>query len=169
MNSNGSLQHQRELWDRQLGETGKQFAAFIAYRNLDTLNRSLAKVGDLLGLSGSYLERLSSKFDWVKRAEACDEEKDRADQIARRHQIEEMNRRHADISAAALQRVAERLETLDAASLRPNEIARLLEIASRSERMARGILADEPVVVESRHHYRAEDIRKMLKVSGLIP
>jgi hypothetical protein len=78
-----------------------------------------------------------------------------------------MNERHAAIAATALRKVAERLETLDPNSLRPYDIARLLEIASRAERMARGVL-DEPVIQERPSMIRAHEIRRLLKQEGLL-
>jgi hypothetical protein len=43
-----------------------------------------------------------------------------------------------------------------------------LEVASRAERVARGLLPDEPVVHEPHHAFRADAIRAMLKSEGLI-
>lgn len=49
-------------WDRQPGESIRQFASFRAYRDLHPLDRSLAEVGRKLGVSTGYCERLSSRF-----------------------------------------------------------------------------------------------------------
>ena len=78
-----------------------------------------------------------------------------------------MQDRHAAIAAACLDRVAQRLETLDPNALRPSDVARLLEVASRAERMARGVLADEPSVQERGWTISAGDLRRKLKEGGL--
>ena len=60
-----------------------------------------------------------------------------------------------------------RLQTLDPNTLRPSDVARLLEVASRVERMARGVRADEPSVQERGWTISAHDLRQKLK-EGLV-
>jgi hypothetical protein len=156
------------LWEQLPGETARQFATFRGYRDMHPLERSLAQVGQKLGMSTSYLERLSSEFRWTQRVGAYDREQDRIGQARRVRQIEEMNERHADVAASALRKVAERLKTIDAAALRPNELARLLEVASRAERVARGILPDEPVLHDRGIAFNADAIRRQLRAEGLL-
>lgn len=155
-------------WDWQSGEPTKAFATFRCYRNLHPLDRSLAEVGRKLGVSKKYLERLSVKFQWVDRTAAFDRAQDEIDIAQRARRIREMNDSHAEIAATALRKVSERLETIDTDTLRPADLARLLEIASRVERMARGVLQDEPEVHQSRVVFRADDIRAKLKAEGLL-
>jgi hypothetical protein len=131
------------------------------------LDRSLAGVGQKLGKSTSYLERLSSQLHWVQRVAAFDREQDRIGQAKRIRDIQEMNERHAEIATAIRVKVAQCLEAMDPTSLRPNEVARLLEVASRVERMARGVLPDEPVVRPS-FRFDAEEVRRGLKEEGFL-
>jgi hypothetical protein len=121
-----------------------------------------------LGCSETYLQRLSTRHQWVARVDAFDAEQDRVEQRQRTRRIKDMNARHAELAAAALAKVRERIEGLDAQSLRPSEVARLLEVASRAERIARGLLPDEPFVHEPPHAFRADAIKAMLKAEGLI-
>ena len=59
-------QRQPARWERQPGETSRQFAKFRVYRDMHTLDRSLAELGRKLGTSTTmYVERLSAKFQWV--------------------------------------------------------------------------------------------------------
>ena len=154
-------------WSRQPNETSRQFAVFCAYRDMHPLERSLVEVGRKLGVTKTYVERLSARRDWVKRAGAFDDERDRLAHSQRARRIEEMNVRHARIASTALRKVEERLEMLDADSMRPADVARLMEIAARQERVARGglphesISSDPPVL-------RAEEIRAALKAEGLL-
>ena len=53
-------------WARQPNETSRQFAVFCAYRDLHPLERSLVEVGRKLGVTKTYVERLSARCDWVK-------------------------------------------------------------------------------------------------------
>ncbi len=62
-------------WQKTLQETHKSYMAFCVYRNLGRYHRSLEKVRVKLGRKKSYLrwlEVLSSKYHWVKRAKAYD-------------------------------------------------------------------------------------------------
>lgn len=172
MTTQGNWSHEsapgRASWDRQTSESSKAFASFCQYRNAHPLQRSVARVGQQLGKSVTLLERWSTRFQWVQRAAAFDREEDRLSQARRVRDIEEMNQRHAEIAATALGKVAERLGSLDANSLRPNELARLLEIASRAERMARGVLPDEAVVHQRVSTLNADQIRRHLAEEGLL-
>jgi len=132
------------------------------------LDRSLAEVGRKLGVSKTYVERLSAKFQWVDRASAFDRAQDEVDQAWRARRVREMNDSHAEIAATALRKVAARLETIDASSLRAADIARLLEIASRVERMARGVLPGEAAIHETYGVFRADEIRSKLKAEGFL-
>jgi hypothetical protein len=71
------------------------------------------------------------------------------------------------LAAAIRMKVAQCLEAMDPTTLRPNEVARLLEVASRVERMARGVLPDEPVVRPG-FHFNAEEVRRRLKEDGFL-
>ena len=83
--------------------------------------------------------------------------------------IERMNAQHAELGAAILRKVAQCVETMDPVSLRPTEVARFLEVASRAERMGRGVLPDEPVVQQRGMSFNADEIRRQLKAEGLLP
>ena len=65
-------QSHQHAWQQQPGETDKAFRAFIAYRNLEPEERSLARVVSELGKSRSLMEQWSSKWSWVERARAWD-------------------------------------------------------------------------------------------------
>jgi hypothetical protein len=163
------LPQQSARWDRQPGESGRQFSSFCAYRDLHPLDRSLAEVGRRLGFSQTYLERLSSRFQWVERTAAFDRHQDGIQQAWRARLVDEMNARHAEIAGAALQKVAERLSTMEPSSLRPADISRLLEIASRVERMARGGLVADPSSQRAYGVFNADEIRARLTAEGLLP
>ena len=166
-NENSSAFAAPSPWVRQPNETSRQFAVFCTYRDLHPLERSLVEVGRKLGVTKTYVERLSARYDWVKRAGAFDDEQDRLAQSQRARRIEEMNVRHARIASTALRKVEERLEMLDADSMRPADVARLMDIATRQERVARGGLPHAPLSCEP-PVLRADEIRAALKAQGLL-
>ena len=150
-------------WARLPSESSKAFSCFQRYRDLSPLDRSVAKVAEKVGKSVGYCERLSTRHRWVERATAFDDETDRVAQLRRFREVAAMQDRHAAIAAACLDQGIQRLKTLDPNTLQPSDVARLLEVASRTERMARGVLADELSVQERGLTISAGDLRRKLK------
>jgi hypothetical protein len=154
-------------WEKQTGETSRQFAVFTAYRNQNPLQRSLAKVAEQLGYSTVYVERLSSSKRWRERVEAFDAEQDRLDQQLRWRQIQEMRKRQSSLAAAALDKAREGLTYLDPKTMRASEIARLLDVAGRLERAARGV-SDDVSEDETPLVFNADKVRAALRAEGLL-
>jgi AraC-like DNA-binding protein len=155
-------------WERQPTETVRQYGFFRVYRDLPPLERSLAKVAQQLGCSPQYVQRLSSRNRWVDRVEAFDIEQDRVEQQQRGRRIQEMRQRQANLAATALEKARQGLANLDPESMKAGEIARLLEIAARLERVSRGVIADEPPEHRLGVRINAEEIRAFLKAEGLL-
>lgn len=135
-----------ELWERQENETAKPFEAFCIYRDLGP-GRSLSQVAKSLGKSDTLMSRWSSEYDWVKRAAAWDEEQDR---IARKAQVEEivkMRKRHAKLACDMLAKAAAALEVLPQSEIKAADLSRMVDVASKLERLARGDVGD---VIEER-------------------
>ena len=145
-----------EPWERQDGETSKQFQAFVIYRDLAE-ERSLSKVAKQLGKSTQLMSRWSAANNWVERCAAFDREQDR---IARQEQIKEikkMRKRHANTGALMVS-IADKglrnmLDTTDKANpklkydLNATEIAKLVDAGSKLERISRGDVGE---VIEQR-------------------
>ena len=133
-------------WERQDGETAKQFEAFRIYRDLGE-ERSLLKTGEALGKRKALMERWGSANNWVERALAWDCEKDR---IARNEQIKDvkkMRSRHATVGQAMIATGAKALKELKPESLNAQDIARLIAEGSKLERISRGDVGE---VIEQR-------------------
>ena len=72
-------------WERQPGETSRQYEAFCAYRNLGP-RRSLVKAYSALNPGGRLPRKWhtwSSGLSWVQRAEAYDRQEEALDRAAR--------------------------------------------------------------------------------------
>lgn len=146
-------------WERQDGETIKQFEAFVVYRDLNE-ERSLAAVAQKLGKSKQLLCRWSSKNNWVDRCSAWDDERDR---VARQEQIKnikKMREEHAKVARNMI-KIANKglLKMMDEkgnlkVALNANEVARLAEVGSKMERIS---LGDVGEVVEERDGGKAVD------------
>lgn len=135
-------------WERQDGETSKQFEAFSIYRDMGD-ERTLAKVGEKLGKSDTLMSRWSSKNSWVERAAAWDDEQDRILRHEQLKDIKKMRKRHADVANSMIVAAAKGLKNImeHPEDIKPNDVARLVEVASKLERLSRG---DTSEVVEER-------------------
>ena len=109
------------LWERQSGETARAFSAFCHYRDLPAVDRSVAAAwGRKLG--GKQWERWCTSHDWVNRAAEHD-----SDLASRRRErmAQELDRAKDDASVlirAALAKVAERIQGMDAEELAAGQI-----------------------------------------------
>ena len=133
-------------WERQDGETAKQFEAFAVYRNMGE-DRSLAKVAQELSKSKQLLTRWSSKNNWVERCVAWDREQDRILRQQQLKDIKKMRKRHADLAYAGLVKTAQALQKIDPEDFKPGDIARLMDVCATLERISRG---DSGEVIEQR-------------------
>lgn len=136
-----------EPWERQKGESQKAFEAFACYRDLGP-KRSIAKVAQKLGKSTALIARWSARWDWVARAEAWDREQDRLRRESQLEAIKRMNEQHALIASAFLQKLVERLRTVNPMELPAAAMPRWFETAVKVERLARG----EPTENISQQH-----------------
>lgn len=138
-------------WERQEGEGPKPFEAFCVYRDMG-IERSLAKVGTQLGKSTALMERWSAKYDWVKRAAAWDDEQERLEREAKEKQrlkdIAKMRERHAGIAVSMLLKAATALQTIPPEDIKAQDISRMVDVASKLERISRGDVGD---VIEERN------------------
>ena len=135
-----------EPWERQEGETAKAWEAFCIYRDMG-IDRSLRKVVQTLNKSLTQIGEWSSKYDWVKRVAAWDVEQDR---IARQEQLKEikkMRNRHAGIAKAMIVKAGRALNRIPEDEITPNDISRMIDVASKLERISRGDVGE---VIEER-------------------
>lgn len=143
-------------WERQPGETPKQYEAFCVYRDLKkvsdpTSKRSLELAGQVLGKTKANLEPWSSRNNWVKRVEAWDEyqeklvrEEDQKQQLA---DIKKMRKRHADLAKAMLVKAAKALLVIPDDEIKPSDVTRMVDVGSKLERISRGDVGE---VIEER-------------------
>lgn len=151
-------------WERQDKETPKQFEAFAAYRDMGE-ERSLTKVAQILNKSKQLLGRWSSDNKWVERCAAWDKEQDR---ILRQEQIKDikkMRKRHADVASAMITAAAKGLKEImeKPKEMTPNDVARLVDVASKLERLSRG---DTSEVIEQRQGEAVDAVQIYIPSNG---
>lgn len=130
-----------EPWERQEGESDKAYEAFTTYRDMGA-SRSVAKVGKKLGKTTTHLEEWCSKFSWVDRAKAWENEQDRILRLQQIEEIRDMRKRHADLAVKMLEKALEGLRLLTPDELNAVSIGRIVEVASRLEQKSRGDTTD---------------------------
>ena len=137
-------------WERQTDETPKPFEAFCTYRDMGT-DRSIRAVAAKLDKSETIIGRWSSKYHWVDRVIAWDDEQERIErEIAQKEQakaIREMRKRHADLASAMLIKAAKALKRIPDDEVKAGDMTRMVDVASKLERISRGDVGE---VVEER-------------------
>lgn len=136
-----------DLWERQPGETARAFEAFATYRDMGT-ERSLRKTGQALNKNLTTIAEWSSKYEWVKRVAAWDAEQDRIARAEQVKEIKKMRKRHAALASTMLIKAATALQRLKDDEISASEISRMVDVASKLERISRGDVGE---VVEERN------------------
>jgi hypothetical protein len=129
-------------WDRRPDDSQASWQAFVVYRDMG-LTRSNAKVARALGKSKALIDRWSRTHNWVIRAAAFDSHEDRMHLLEMRKARVDAEKRNLQIAGAAMNVAAGGLreyvnDTKKVASLKPADIARLMEVASRLEALTLG-------------------------------
>jgi hypothetical protein len=139
------------MWDKQPAESAAAFEAFRAYRDLDPSERSIKRAAEAVfadkirDRDAIRFGRWSSKFGWVRRAEAWDAERDRQAQEAEIEVIREMRTMQAStarnlqrIADESLERYAREMETDPEKKLNPALILQFATQGAAMERTVRG-------------------------------
>lgn len=139
----------RNPWDQQPNETGKAYAAFLAYRDLG-LARSSAEVGRQLSKSAELIRRWKKQWRWDERVAAWDGHlagaRDMAwleATVATPSGLAAMNQRHLAVLQQIQQKALLRLEQLQVADLGHAIAFQWLMEAIRAERAVYGQLPEE--------------------------
>jgi hypothetical protein len=139
---------ERLEWEKAPNETGPAFAAFVAYRDLG-VRRSIKKAVPLVypeealpitedNAKVRTMKKWSSANSWVARANAFDEFVEQETRLDQQESVREMRRRHATVANMAVAKAAERLRTMSPSEMSVSDATRLLDLAVKVERVARG-------------------------------
>ena len=136
-----TLDPDRHPWDPQPQEPHDAYLAFVAYRDADKRRVNLPALSpdatEEQRRAHTSLEskrkRWSAVWSWSYRAKEWDRHVsvEELDDLIRYRRT--MNQRHRDIARVALSKVASWLVNVNADTLKPAEVARLLEVATRIE------------------------------------
>ena len=127
---------QDNSWDRQKDESEQAYAAFLIYRDMGA-NRSTEKVRQECGKNKRLIERWSSRWKWVERCRAWDNQLQKEAKKAAADELRKMYQRHVKI-AMQLQNVAiMSLVETKPADIAPKDLVAFIKVATAIERESR--------------------------------
>ena len=124
-------------WDRQQNEGVKAFKAFTEYRDMGT-SRSVVKVAEKCNKHSSLIGRWCTKYQWVSRIAAWDDEQDRIMREALLKGVTAMRKKHVDMSDALFRKAAQALMTIPVDEMSTRDIVTLVDVSAKLERISRG-------------------------------
>ena len=123
-------------WERQEGEGEKAYEAFLAYRDMGA-NRSVRAVGQKLGKSSTQIGKWSSRWKWVERCRAWDNQLQKEAKKTAASELRKMYQRHTKI-AMQLQNVAiMSLAETKPSDIEPKDLVAFIKVATAIERESR--------------------------------
>jgi hypothetical protein len=125
-------------WEKQPGETERNYGLFALYRDHGRL-RSVAQIAGMSPLTYASMTRIARHNLWAERAGRWDAEQDRITAIRLQDAREEMARKHAGAARKLMDKALERLATLNIADISPHALILMLDTAARIERAALGL------------------------------
>lgn len=123
---------ERYAWERRPGETSRPYAAFLQYRDLPPGQRTVRAV-TAAGVRNA--SAWSTVWDWTARAIAWDDECQRTADLERLDALRTMHSNHARAARAVQQFALAALSRLDINEATPGDVARLLELGAKLERL----------------------------------
>lgn len=125
-------------WNMRPDESAKAYQAFEVYRDMGP-DRSLERVGQLLGKSTVTVERWSTANDWQARVRAFDEA---AAAKASERALEDaatVRARQAQHAKAIQLRAMQKIAAMDPGDMSMSEATRAWQVGAENERKALGI------------------------------
>ena len=124
-------------WERQPAETAKKHGQFVTIRDLGR-TRTLTEAAQRLTLAYGHVRNLAAAGRWRERVEAYDRHLDRQYEAMWLEERRKAAETDAKVLGAAIGKLVQRLQTLDAASLSPGDFIRLMDVAMRHRRVLFG-------------------------------
>lgn len=123
-------------WERKKGESSEAYTAFKLYYQMGA-KRSCSKVAQSLLKSRVLITGWCSKWDWVERARAYDNELARQEFVEACNAIKKMNKQQAQIGLLIQKKALEALREMKSKELYPKLLLQYLVQGAGLERKAR--------------------------------
>lgn len=139
---------ERSLHQRQPDEGARAWEAFCCYRDMGP-KRSITRVAQKLGKSGSMISRWSGRHRWQERVSSWQTEQDACAAEDRRELIRCANRRHLAVAKSMFKAIHKSIAAASQApELSPRDVAAWARVAVQIERDALGLTRATPSTVE---------------------
>lgn len=137
----------KEPWERMPGESTTMYSYFEAYKNMQPMERSSRAVAEKYRKNRGTIEGYCTKYNWVDRAAAWDDEQAKIARIEQQKEIAEMRKRHAKLAKDMLDKAQSAIDNMNPSEMKPQDISRIAEVASKLERLSMGDVGE---VIEER-------------------
>jgi hypothetical protein len=124
----------RDPWDQQAKESATQYAMFARYADMPV--RSAPALARELGKSVAYVTQCAWAGRWRDRAEQRDAARAKERAARLRAESEKVVDGWLAVARAMLGKAAAGLQALDASTLKPGDIARMVDTAAKIQRAA---------------------------------
>lgn len=131
-------------WDKQIGEPEDAWTAFYRYRDTKAPRPSLGDFAETIGRPHARVRAWATVYGWDARILGWDQHVDGARQAVTVTAVQAMAAQHIEIAReglavvrTAIGKMAEDMTT-EFGRLKAQEIARLLDVCSKLERLSRG-------------------------------
>jgi hypothetical protein len=151
----------RRPWEILDGETGPSYELFKVFRDMNPIERSLAAVAKIFDKGMSTVASLSADYNWMARAAAWDFHIEQARlELSEQYQLD-MFKRHTDVCISLIDKVKQRLEKMKPAELKPRDVVQWIDIATKIERMSRGVANDAAVANLTQINVQVENMSRL--------
>lgn len=127
-----------KVWDQQPGETQWEYTIWQAYRaHYPGKKPSYQSVAEQLQTTSGVVRKVAQRWTFQARMQAWIAENSRVVEATARQQILTMNQQHMGTAMKLQDKLAQAVDSIDPAALRPGEIATLMKVSADIERKAR--------------------------------
>lgn len=127
-----------ELYERQPGETDREYQIWLAYRDsYPSVRPSNRLVAEQLGTTVNVVSKVSQRWSFPVRMQAWAKHVDQLILRQRQQEIVDMNAEHVNMATTLNNKLKVAIEGINPASLTPKEIQGLMKVATDLERKAR--------------------------------
>lgn len=120
-------------WERQPGESEQAFEAFALYRDAGA-ERAISQVAQRLSKSRALIAKWSSRWSWVERAAAYDNDLERQAHREKQKLVADTRKRQLQIAMQLEKKALEALNMLQPEEMSPRDIKEMLRLATDIER-----------------------------------
>lgn len=120
-------------WERQPGESEKAYEAFCIYRDAGQ-ERSINMVYKTLAKSRTLISNWSSRWKWVERVSAYDNDLERQAHREKQKLVADTRKRQLQIAMQLEKKALEALNMLKPEEMSPRDIKEMLRLATDIER-----------------------------------